>query len=169
MKKLILIALLLSLSVPLAAQTTTHIKDGKPRTHATANVAREPSKELMQKILDAWSSGNFDNVKPYYDKSPSNAYYDVLPLKYTGLQQYIEGVKSAFGSYQSVKLSMNDDAQAHRSGNMGYGAATIRIDLTDKAGQAESLHARWTAVWEKKGNDWLVVHEHTSVPMPEKK
>ena len=165
MKKLAILAVLLSLSVPLATQTT-HKKDGKPRSHATA-VVNEPSKQLMQRELDAWSSGNFDNVTPFFDKNPANAYYDVMPLKYTGLQQYIDGVKAAFGGYQAVKLSMNDDAQVHRSGNMAYGAATIRLDLTDKAGKSESLDCRWTVVWEKKGEDWLVVHEHTSAPLQE--
>ena len=168
MKSFAVLALLLLLPLSSSPQTT-HKKDGKPRTNATAIVNREPSKELMQKVLDAWCSGNFDNVAPYYDKSPGNAYYDVLPLKYTGLQQYIDGAKKEFGNYQSVKLAMNDDAQAHRSGNMGYGATTIRIDLTDKSGKAQSLDARWTVVWEKKGNEWLVVHEQTSVPMPENK
>jgi ketosteroid isomerase-like protein len=169
MNKLTIIVALLSLSLPLAAQTTTHKKDGKTRTTATATINREPSKELMKNILDAWGSGNFDNVKPYYDKTPTNLYFDVLPLKYTGLEQYIDGVKKEFGSYQSVKLALTDDAQVHRSGNLAYGASIIRIDLTDKSGKSETLNARWTMVWEKKGNSWLAVHEHTSVPMPENK
>jgi|SRR5581483_4472581 len=168
MKRIAICALFLLLATFLSAQTT-HKKDGKTRTAATATLNREPSKELMQKILDAWGSGNLDNVRPYYDKTPSNLYFDVLPMKYTGLHEYIAGVSKEFGNYQSAKLSMNDDAQAHRAGNIGYGAATIRIDLTDKAGKAESLNARWTIIWEKKGSNWLVVHEHTSVPMPENK
>lgn len=167
MRKLLIVAVLLSLSVSLAAQTTTHKKDGKPRTTMTA-VTVGPSTAEMKHLLDLWSSGDYESVKPYYDKSPNDAYYDVLPLKYTGLEEYVEGVKKAFGG-GSVKLTLNDDAQAHRSGNMAYGAATIRADVTDKAGKTESLTARWTVVWEKKGNQWLVVHEHTSVPMPENK
>ena len=26
--------------------------------------------------------------------------------------------------------------------------------------------ARWTVLWQKTGDDWLVVHEHFSVPLP---
>ena len=168
MRKLTFVALLLCFPLTLAAQTTTHKKDGKPRTTMTA-VKVEPSTAEMKHLLDLWSSGDYDSVKPFYDKSPNDAFYDVLPLKYTGLEEYVEGVKKAFGEGGSVKLTMNDDAQAHRSGNMAYGAATIRADVTDKTGKTQTLAARWTVVWEKKGNQWLVVHEHTSVPMPENK
>jgi ketosteroid isomerase-like protein len=28
------------------------------------------------------------------------------------------------------------------------------------------LDARHTAIWERRGGKWLVVHEHISVPLP---
>jgi len=29
------------------------------------------------------------------------------------------------------------------------------------------MDARWTTVWEKRGNNWLIVHDHFSAPLPE--
>jgi ketosteroid isomerase-like protein len=34
-----------------------------------------------------------------------------------------------------------------------------------KDGSKEAMDGRWTLVWEKRGDDWLVVHEHFSVPL----
>jgi ketosteroid isomerase-like protein len=44
--------------------------------------------------------------------------------------------------------------------------------MVPKDGKTENLEGRWTVIWEKRGDNWLVVHEHVSVPlppMPEKK
>jgi ketosteroid isomerase-like protein len=33
-----------------------------------------------------------------------------------------------------------------------------------KTGQKKSIEARHTAIWEKRGAKWIIVHEHVSVP-----
>jgi ketosteroid isomerase-like protein len=35
---------------------------------------------------------------------------------------------------------------------------------SDKADKTTNLDRRWTTVWEKKGPNWLIVHEHFSAP-----
>jgi ketosteroid isomerase-like protein len=39
--------------------------------------------------------------------------------------------------------------------------------LTGKDGKTSPLNGRHTAVWEKIGGKWLIVHDHVSVPMAE--
>jgi ketosteroid isomerase-like protein len=40
-----------------------------------------------------------------------------------------------------------------------------RGELTKKAGGTEQVAGRYTAVLEKRGKDWLLLHEHMSVPL----
>ena len=39
-------------------------------------------------------------------------------------------------------------------------------DFVTKEGMNEPLDGRWTVVWEKRGKDWLIVHDHFSAPLP---
>jgi ketosteroid isomerase-like protein len=34
-----------------------------------------------------------------------------------------------------------------------------------KDGKAMDLDVRHTAIWEKRGGKWLIVHEHVSAPL----
>lgn len=168
MKRIIVFVVLLAVvALPLGAQEPKK-KDGKRAVTATAQrTAAEPSKELMQKILEAWETMDPAKAAPYYSKFPENVFYDVAPLKYVGWQQYAEGSKALLATLQSIKFKLNDDVQVHRFGNIAFGTATARSDLLHKDGSKEGVDTRWTVIWEKQGNSWLVVHEHYSAPLPE--
>jgi ketosteroid isomerase-like protein len=46
-----------------------------------------------------------------------------------------------------------------------WATATGHGTLTKKTGAKEDLDFRWTVLWDKEGSDWLIIHEHVSVPM----
>jgi ketosteroid isomerase-like protein len=43
---------------------------------------------------------------------------------------------------------------------------SLHLSIAFKDGKTEEIDARHTAIWEKRGGKWLIVHEHVSVPMP---
>ena len=45
------------------------------------------------------------------------------------------------------------------------GGGTGHGTLVKKSGGKDDFDFRWTVLWEKDGNDWLIIHEHVSVPM----
>lgn len=132
---------------------------GKP---AAAGV---PDKALMQKVLAAWENINIDEVSKYYDQAPSDVFYDVAPVKYQGWSQYAAGVKELAATIKSIQFTLNDDAVVHHAGNLAWGTATVATAMTDKSDKTTNLSCRWTVVWEKKGANWLIVHDHFSAPM----
>lgn len=152
--------------------TSAAVAQAKPaakKPAAVATTAGVPDKALMQKIIEAWQTMNPDNPAKYYDKSADRVFYDVAPVKYVGWQQYEQGSRAMFPTIESLKFKLNDDATVHRAGNFAWGTATVHTDMTLKGGQPQSLEARWTVVWEKKGANWLIVHDHFSAPLPEQK
>ena len=124
-----------------------------------------PSKQLMQDIWNGWATLDTANVSRFYDKDANDVFFDIAPLKYKGWSEYDSGVKKVFAQWRAMKAMVNDDAQVHASGNFYWGTATVHLDITPKDGSPMSLDVRWTALWQKKGNQWLIVHEHVSAPL----
>jgi ketosteroid isomerase-like protein len=121
----------------------------------------------MRKILEAWSTLDPAKTAHYYAKDPGLPFYDIAPLKYAGWTEYAAGVAQIFAPFAALKLTATPDLQAHQMGSVGWGTATIHADVTKKNDTQQGLDARWTIIFEKRGSDWLVVHEHVSVPLPD--
>jgi ketosteroid isomerase-like protein len=119
----------------------------------------------LQKLYAAWSDLDPAKAAPFYAKEPDLAFFDVAPMKYNGWAEYAAGVPQAFAPYRSGKFTLNDDLRVHRQGNLAWATSTWNAELTRKDGGKETVAGRYTAVLEKRGNDWLVLHEHMSVPL----
>lgn len=131
-----------------------------------------PDRALAQKVCDAWSSRDPGNAATYYDKDAHNIFFDLAPLKYSGWAEYDQGARKLLAEMQSLKFTLSPDLQFHRAGpSTVWLDGTIQTDMAMKDGTKQTIPTRWTAVWEKKGKQWLIVHEHVSAPMgaPEKK
>ena len=148
---------LLLISLPLLAQAKTPAK--RPAT--------PDFKAMMQKCLDAWGTLDPANAAPCYAKDADLAFYDIAPVKYTGWEEYAKGVLAVFGpEYQSGKFFLGDDVRVHRGPRLTWTTATVDFEILRKDGTRELLkNCRWTLIWEKRGAEWLIVHEHFSVAM----
>jgi ketosteroid isomerase-like protein len=120
---------------------------------------------LLQKITEAWSSTDASGVAQYYAQEPGHVYYDITPMKYNGWQEYAAGYNKLMANYSSVKFILGPDAQAHQHGNLAWSTTTWRAELV-KGGTKETLEGRWTAIFERRGDKWIIVHDHFSVPLP---
>jgi len=52
-----------------------------------------------------------------------------------------------------------------RHGNLAWMTAPMHISMTSKDGKTTEADIRYTGIWERRGANWLLVHEHLSVPM----
>ena len=119
---------------------------------------------LVAKYWQAWEHGP-DAAAPLYAKDPELVFYDLEPLKYTGWTQYKAGVgPNILVKFQTVKFTVNHDVKATVRGNVGWTTATVKGDGALAGGAPVHVVMRHTAIWEKRGKDWLIVHEHVSVP-----
>jgi ketosteroid isomerase-like protein len=130
-----------------------------------ADPSVEELKTLMRRIMHAWDELDPAKAAPYYAKDPNLIFYDNSPLKYTGWKEYASGVPKEFAGYKSYKTTLADDIAAHRLGNFAWGIATWRADAIKKNGSTEVVYGRWTVLFEKRGEQWLIIHEHVSVPV----
>jgi len=130
-----------------------------------ASMAGAPDKALMQKIWDGWATLDPANVDQYY-ATGTHTFFDIAPLKYSSWQEYKTNVKNVLAGYKSATCTVNDDAAVHPHGDLVWGTATIKFEMTQKTGKVEMGNFRWTVIWEKQEGKWLIVHEHVSEPLP---
>lgn len=131
-----------------------------------ANDASE-FKDLIHQYCAAWSTGNTDNPAKLFAKESNLVFYDIAPLKYTGWEEYKQGVqKTFFETMTTVTLTPKDDLAVTRRGNIAWTSVTGHVSAKMKDGKGLELDYRHTAVWEKRGGKWLIVHDHISTPLP---
>jgi ketosteroid isomerase-like protein len=123
-------------------------------------------KKLVKRYYAAWNTLNLKNAAAFYAKDARLVFFDVLPLQYRGWAQYRKGVQSAFlKNISSGKLTPNNDLKITRRGGVAWMTLTFRLSFTLQKGGSVELDCRHTAVWERRNRDWLIVHEHISVPL----
>ncbi len=120
---------------------------------------------LMRQIWEAWGTLDPANAARFYSKDAERVFFDVAPLKYNGWGEYAAGVKKVFADYSSAKFTLSGTSRVFQRPNWAWAAATGHGTFVKKAGGKDDLDFRWTVLWEKQGTDWLIVHEHVSVPM----
>jgi ketosteroid isomerase-like protein len=135
----------------------------KPAAKKTA-APPAPDKSYLQKIWDGWATLDPANTAAFYASGP-HTFFDIAPLKYGSWDEYAKGVKGVLSGYKSAKFTVNDDAAIHPQGDLVWATATVKEEMTTKAGKVEMGNFRWTVVFENQDGKWMIVHEHVSVPL----
>ncbi|HKF03957.1 MAG TPA: nuclear transport factor 2 family protein [Candidatus Sulfotelmatobacter sp.] len=147
---------LLTLALCVSAQTK--------KAAAKKMAVPAPDKAFLQQIWDGWATLDPANTAKFYGTGP-NTFFDIAPLKYNSWEEYEKGVKGVLAGYKSAKFTVNDDAAIHADGNIVWATATVKNEMTSKAGKVEMGNFRWTVVFENAAGKWLIVHEHVSAPL----
>ena len=147
---------LLALALSLSAQTKKSAAKKMP-------AGPVPDLALMQKIWASWSTLDPANVAQYYATGP-HVFFDIAPLKYNSWEEYEKGAKGVLAGYKSAKFTV-DGPEIHPHADVVWGTATIKEEMTTKAGKVEMGNFRWTVIWGNEDGKWLIIHEHVSSPL----
>jgi len=154
----------LTVSLCLLALTISGVAQTRKPAMKSKAAGATPDKAYMQKIWDGWATMDPAHVAQYYATGP-HTFFDIAPLKYNSWEEYQAGVKNVLAGYKSAKFTVNDDAAVHAHGDLVWGTATVRNEMTTKAGKVEMGNFRWTVIWQNEDGKWLIVHEHVSAPL----
>ena len=125
------------------------------------------TKALLARVIAAWTTMDVSKAAVFYAKDPGLVYFDIAPRKYANWAEYEKGAVDMFKTVKSMTMKVNDDAQIHNAGNMAWATATVDGEMVNKDGTKMKIDARWSTVWEKRGANWIIVHDHFSMPLPE--
>jgi ketosteroid isomerase-like protein len=170
MKKLLTLLLLLSICAIAQEPVKKIRKDGGPTKAPAASAQSEVTKSaqsvdaaLLQDVWNAWCTLDPANPAKFYDKTPGNVYFDIAPLEYHSWSEYEMGVHSVLAGIKSGTANV-DEVKIHSAGSAKWATAIVHTDFQMKDGSNSKDDWRWTSVWEKRGGDWKIVHEHISAP-----
>ena len=160
--------LVFTLQVVSFSQSSVSKSDSSKTKSTAAKSTNNDSefKQLIHDYYDAWNTGKPDNAARFYAKDPGLVFFDLAPLKYTGWDEYKQGVqKNLFDNMTEGKLTPSDDLKVTRHGSIAWTTLTFHYALKMKEGKSYDGDGRHTAIWEKRGGKWLIVHEQLSTPM----
>jgi len=122
-------------------------------------------RKLVDDLCAAWSTGNAEAPGRFYAKDKGLVFYDVAPFSYHGWSEYHDGVQKEFlDKAASINLTAGNDLRVTRRGMIAW--TTVPMHLTEKTkdGKTIEMDLRYTGIWEKRGANWLLVHDHLSAP-----
>jgi len=123
-------------------------------------------RRLIESYCAAWSSGNAEAPARFYAKDNGLVFYDLAPFAYHGWKEYHDGAqKEFFANMATGSLTAGRDLKVTRRGTLAWTTVSMHFSEKTKDGKTTETQVRYTGIWEKRGANWLLVHEHLSTPM----
>jgi ketosteroid isomerase-like protein len=123
-------------------------------------------RKLIDGYCAAWSTGDADAPAKYYAKDNGLIFYDLAPFSYHSWKEYHDGVqKEFFANMASGALTAGKDLKVSRHGTVAWTVISMHFSEKTKDGKSTETDVRYTGIWEKRGKNWLLVHEHLSAPL----
>jgi ketosteroid isomerase-like protein len=149
----------------LIAMSAGHADKGSMIAGRSRSVA-ERMRQLSQEIMACYERRDTAALKGFYAKQPDALFFWERRMTYSWDQ-----LDSTIDDLARAVAEMNVTTTEFRSGgsgNTGWFAAQFHVDRVTPAGKHLSSDGRWTVIAEKINGRWLIVHEHTSFPLPER-
>ena len=121
---------------------------------------------LESRFVAAVNAKDVNAIMKVYVPDESLFVFDVVPPRqYVGAKAYAKDWTDFLGMFKgSLKFEISD-LSVTADGTMGFGHSIQHVTGTDTKGQPVDLTVRVTDVYRKIKGNWLIVHEHVSVPV----
>ena len=128
--------------------------------------AREDIKALEDRFIAAVKAKDLDAIMKVYVPDQTLFVFDVEPPRqYVGAAAYRKDWQAFLDSFNGAITFELTDLDIATDDNLAYSHSIQRVAGTDKQGEKLDLTVRVTDVYKKISGNWLVIHEHVSVPV----
>ena len=128
--------------------------------------AREDIKALEDRFIAAVKAKDLDAIMKVYVPDQTLFVFDVEPPRqYVGAAAYRKDWQAFLDSFNGPITVELTDLDITTDDNLAYSHSIQRVAGTDKQGKKLDLTVRVTDVYKKINGNWLVIHEHVSVPV----
>lgn len=123
--------------------------------------------EILRQMIADWSAAarrrDYDGVLAHH--APDILMFDVPPpFQSEGLEAYRRTWDLFFGSMADPPRFDFSNVRVTVGENLAFATAHGRCLYKQEAGSVTDLPFRLTMCFQKRGGEWLIVHEHHSVP-----
>ena len=137
-----------------------------PSVVAAAPADEAAIRALEDRFITACNAGDINAIMKTYVPDQSLVVFDLPPPRqYLGADAFRKDWMNFLASFKGrPKFDLTDLAVAVE-GNLGFSHSIQRVRGTDTKGQPIDITVRVTDGYRKIGGDWVIVHEHVSVPV----
>src|SRR5688572_23642793 len=130
----------------------------------TTTLSREATqiRERMDTLAQALRARNINTLMAHY--APDVVVFDLMPLQTLGADAYRKNFETWFTSVQgSIGYEIRDLRIVVRD-DVAFCCYLGHVKSTRKTGEKNDYRVRVTASLQKMNGQWMVAHEHVSVP-----
>ncbi|HEU0048225.1 MAG TPA: nuclear transport factor 2 family protein [Nitrososphaera sp.] len=125
----------------------------------------ESMRRFSREIIAAYERRDTTALKSFYAKQPDALFFWERKMSYSWDE--IDNTMNALLTAVAKLTLTIKEFRSGGSGNNGWFAATFHVERITPKGKKFSSDGRWTVIAERVNGRWLIVHEHTSFPLPE--
>lgn len=128
--------------------------------------------KLSKQHAAVWSEGSVETagfrlrkfyikdfpVRLYMPWAPHNG-FQIWTAFEQGLVEYLRLTA------KKITLTQHGDLEATQYGDIAWSTATVHFNIEQHDEIQYSADGRQTLIWIKQNNNWVIVHEHLSIPM----
>ena len=123
-------------------------------------------KALEEKFTAAFNAKDTSAIMALYVPDQSLVVFDASePRQYTGAAAYTKDWNDMWASAPGSATITLSDLDITVGGNVAYSRSIQFVTTTDKKGKKHQMTVRVTDGYKKINGQWLISHEHVSVPV----
>lgn len=123
-------------------------------------------KSLEDKFTAAFNAKDTNTIMSLYVPDQSLIVFDAaVPRQYTGADAYKKDWDSFWTMFPGKTEFALSDLDVTVGGNVAYSHSIQHATMTDKKGKKMEMTVRVTDGYKKVNGQWLISHEHVSVPV----
>jgi uncharacterized protein (TIGR02246 family) len=140
------------------------------QTTSPSKTAASDSKAQIMALYERWAkafeAGDVEGIMACYAPGDEIVAYDLVPpLQYKGRDAYRKDYVAFLAQYQGPVHVEYRDMRILTGGNLGVIHGLERMTGKLKSGEQTDLWFRVTSAVRKINGQWLLVHDHVSVPV----
>ena len=123
-------------------------------------------KTVEDKFTTAFNAKDTNAIMSLYVPDQSLIVFDAsVPRQYTGAAAYTKDWNDFWAMYPGAAKIDLSDLDITTGGNVAYSHSIHRTTHIDKKGKKTEMTVRVTDGYKKVNGQWLISHEHVSVPL----
>jgi len=120
-------------------------------------------RERIFGFAEAFRARDLNRMMSYY--APDIVSFDMMPpLKYQGIDAFRKSWEKGLSMMEGPIEFFPEDVHITAGDDVAFCHAFDRMSFTSE-GQKMEMRIRWTGCLRKINGNWLVTHEHVSVPI----
>jgi uncharacterized protein (TIGR02246 family) len=137
----------------------------KPAADTTAQDQAD-IQALENRFQAAFNAKDVNAIGALYSQDPNMVVFDAVPPRqYIGWTAYKKDWDDFFAAFPGPAEIKITDLDVAVGGDIAYGHCIQHATMTDKAGKKVEMTVRVTDGYKKVNGQWLISHEHVSIPV----